>query len=96
MFQEFAGQGNTDSQDTSLLLTLIQPQGALFHGGLIVDANLLRFPSKGAVTVNLSDTSGSALIVDPAVLAPEPGSAWFAVGGIGLLWIARRLRRKEA
>jgi hypothetical protein len=79
----------------ALTLDLVQPQGAPFHGGLVLSARLAADADKTPV-IDAFDASGSALIVDPAVLAPEPGSAWSAVGGIGLLWIARRLRRKEA
>jgi hypothetical protein len=90
----FSPPDGSTAQQIALTLDLIQPQGATFHGGLVLSARLVDFADKTPV-IDAFDASGSALIVDPAVLAPEPGSAWFAAGGIGLLWIAQRIRRKE-
>ena len=72
--------GNPNAQ---LTLDLIEPPQT-FHGGLV----LLADESAGPGTPLVSDTSGSAYIIDPVVLprsAPEPRSGLLSLAGVGFL-----------
>lgn len=74
---QFSQQVN--SQFFEFVLSFIEPPGA-FHGGLIFTAE-----EQIAGGVNLFDRSGSALLVDPAALAPEPPSSTLLYGALFLV-----------
>ena len=83
--------------DQCLTLDLIEPTGT-FSGGLVYFAEANSFEATSVVT----DSSGSGMIVDPAVLSavsPTPlPAAWplFATGLGGLALAGWRRKRKPA
>lgn len=72
-----------------LTLSMIEPAG-LFHGGVVLEASdtLTGFGSPPFQT-SLSDAFGTGLIVDPAVLAPEPGCGLLLAAGLSLCGLVR-------
>ena len=79
-------------QDT-LQLLFIEPVG-YFRGGIVFDATAQdangRLPP-----FNMSDLTGTGFVLDPAVIAPEPGSGLLLAAGAGVLLIIRRLRLRK-
>jgi hypothetical protein len=71
---------------TTLLLTILEPLDG-FHGGIVYHAQENNTPHL------VTDTSGSGLIVDPAILAPEPASGLMILGG--LVWLGRKKQARR-
>ncbi len=70
-------QGSAACNSCVLILELVEQPGT-FHGGIVLEAQGF------SDTVGLHlDSSASALIIDPAVLAPEPSSGLLAAVGVG-------------
>jgi hypothetical protein len=75
----------------SLELTLLQRHGT-FVGGQISDVTEVEseFPS-----LVRYDTSGRALLVDPALVSPEPVTWIYCLLGVAAIALARSYRRRE-
>jgi hypothetical protein len=79
-----------------LFLSMLEPAG-LFHGGVVLEATDTMTSFVGPPSQQTtSDLLGTGLVLDPAVLAPEPGCALLLAGGMGLLAALRRRLRNEA
>lgn len=73
-----------------LALSMLEPVGT-FRGGVVLDArdtdtSFGSPPSQFA----LSDLYGTGLVVDPALLAPEPGHGLLLAAGLGFIAAVRR------
>jgi MYXO-CTERM domain-containing protein len=107
--QSFAGLGpnpdflQTDSvifqrivgQDVfQLILSMLEPAG-FFRGGVVLEAvdTDTNFGVPQSQT-SMSDLLGTGLVVDPAILAPEPGCGLLLAAGLGLIAAGRRRRSK--
>jgi hypothetical protein len=77
----------TSSNGSQLDLETIEVLGT-FAGGQIVQA------TETGTGTNRNDSSGDAVLIDPAFLAPEPGSIGMGGAGLAMLgavaWIGRR------
>jgi hypothetical protein len=79
LFQRTVGQ-----DIYQLTLSMLEPVG-VFHGGLVMEASDTEIIfGTPPFQVSLSDLFGTGLIVDPAVLAPEPGCGILLAAGLGL------------
>jgi len=80
----------------NLTLSLLEPQGD-FHGGLVDNATETQFNLETEMDVfQVTDTSGSALVLDPAVLTtPEPATISSLAIGL-VVWTARHRHRHTA
>jgi hypothetical protein len=73
-----------------LTLTMLEPAG-FFRGGLAMEASDTVTSFGGPpFQSGLSDLFGTGLVVDPAVLAPEPGCGVLLVAGLSLCSLIRR------
>jgi hypothetical protein len=73
-----------------LTLSMLEPVGK-FRGGVVLDAtdtetNFVSQPSQ----FTLSDVFGTGLVIDPALVAPEPGGGLLLAAGLGLFAAVRR------
>jgi hypothetical protein len=76
-----------------LTLSMIEPAG-FFRGGVVLQATDTETGlGSPPFQTTISDRFGTGLIVDPAVLAPEPGCGLLLAAGLGL--IAAGLRRRS-
>lgn len=72
-----------------LTLSMLEPAGR-FRGGVVLDATDTMTSFGGPpFQETLSDLSGTGLIVDPAVLAPEPACGILLAAGLGLFGLVR-------
>ena len=72
-----------------LTLSMLEPAGR-FRGGVVLEATdtMTSFGVPPSQTT-LSDAFGTGLVVDPAVLAPEPGCGLLLAAGLGLCGLVR-------
>jgi MYXO-CTERM domain-containing protein len=89
IFQRMVGQ-----VEFALTLSMLEPAG-FFRGGVVLEASDLEtsFGSPPSQT-GISDLLGTGLVVDPAVLAPEPGCGLLLAAGLGLVAAGRRRHSK--
>lgn len=85
LFQRIVGQ-----DVFQLTLSMLEPVG-LFRGGVVLEASDTE-TSFGSppFQATLSDLFGTGLIVDPALVAPEPGCGLLLAAGLGLIAASRR------
>jgi hypothetical protein len=72
-----------------LTLSMAEPVG-FFRGGVVIDAVVADHAGIPPSTTTMSDVFGTGLVVDPAILAPEPGCGLFLAGGLSLIAAGRR------
>jgi MYXO-CTERM domain-containing protein len=77
-----------------LTLSMIEPAG-FFRGGVVLEAvdTDTSFGVPQSQT-SMSDLFGTGLVVDPAILAPEPGCGLLLAAGLCLIAAGRRRRSK--
>jgi hypothetical protein len=73
-------------------LTLIERHGT-FAGGQISDVTAI-LPSVPMETIRF-DTSGQALLVDPALVTPEPATRSYFLLGVAAIALSRGVRKRE-
>lgn len=73
-----------------LALSMLEPVGS-FRGGVVLDATDSDTGFAGLpFQFTLSDVFGTGTVIDPALLAPEPGGGLLLAAGLTLIAAARR------